>query len=58
LIEGYGQTECMGAAFITDLNDNKLGRVGGISSIIIYHYISLSIIFIMIGPFPCIEFKL
>lgn len=29
LVEGYGQTECVGAGFITDLNDNRLGRVGG-----------------------------
>jgi len=29
MVEGYGQTECMGAGFATDLKDNSLGHVGG-----------------------------
>lgn len=29
MVEGYGQTECVGAGFVTDLKDTELGHVGG-----------------------------
>lgn len=29
ILEGYGQTETMGASFITNRNDPKSGHVGG-----------------------------
>lgn len=29
ILEGYGQTETMGASFVTDVNDPLSGHVGG-----------------------------
>ena len=34
LLEGYGQTECTGAAFVQDMKDPSMGNVGAVAVII------------------------